>query len=101
VLYIEASGKLRVVAEAENPYEAKERLTEIIPDAICLDVMMPKMNGLNFLKRIMFYKPIPVVILSTLVRDGNKLWSDLQKAGALAAINKDDMKIYNHENNLQ
>lgn len=98
---IEASGKLRVVAEAENPYEAKEKLTEVIPDVICLDVMMPKMNGLDFLKRIMFYKPIPVVILSTLVKNGNKLWTDLQKAGALGAINKDEMKIYNTGNNLQ
>jgi len=90
-----------VVGHAADPYEAREKIVECEPDVLCLDIMMPRMNGLEFLKRIMYYKPIPTVILSTLVKEGNQLWADLKKAGALAMINKDDMKIYQGTDNLQ
>lgn len=98
---IEKDGRLQVVGTAADPYEAREKIIECEPDVICLDVMMPKMNGLEFLKRLMYFKPIPTVVLSTLVREGNQLWSDFKKAGALAMVNKDDMKIYNNTDNLQ
>ena len=98
---IQKSTDLEVCGEAEDPYQANEMIQELDPDVICLDIMMPKMNGLEFLKRIMYYKPIPTVILSTLVQEGNKLQQDLKKAGALGFINKDDMKIYANEDNLQ
>lgn len=98
---IEKDGRMQVIGTAADPYEAKEKIIEYEPDVISLDIMMPKMNGLDFLKRIMYYRPIPTVVLSTLVREGNQLWSDLKKAGALSMVNKDDMKIYNSTDNLQ
>jgi two-component system chemotaxis response regulator CheB len=98
---IEESGKLEVVGEAADAYEARERIVELDPDVLCLDVMMPGMNGLDFLRRVMYYKPIPTVVLSTLVREGNALWNDLKRAGALHMVNKDDLKIYAGTSNLQ
>ncbi len=97
---IEVDGRMEVCGEAEDPFDAREKIIECTPDVICLDIMMPKMNGLEFLKRIMHYKPIPTVVLSTLVKEGNRMWIDLKKAGALALVNKDDMKIYKSDDNL-
>lgn len=98
---ISESGRLQVCGEAGDAYEAREKIIELYPDVLCLDIMMPKMDGLEFLKRIMYYKPIPTVILSTLVREGNTLWENLKKAGALHMVNKDDLQIYNGTENLQ
>lgn len=98
---IAESGRLEVCGEAGDAYEAREKIIELDPDVLCLDIMMPKMDGLEFLKRIMYFKPIPTVILSTLVREGNQLWDNLKKAGALHMVNKDDLQIYNGVENLQ
>lgn len=98
---IQESGRLEVAGEAGDAYEAREKIMELDPDVMCLDIMMPKMNGLDFLKRVMYFKPIPTVVLSTLVREGNQLWNDLKKAGALHMVNKDDLKIYSSTDNLQ
>ena len=98
---IEEDGRMEVCDEAADPFEAREKIIESVPDVISLDIMMPKMNGLEFLKRIMYFKPIPTVVLSTLVQEGNRLWIDLKKAGALSMVNKDDMKIYQSSDNLK
>lgn len=62
---LEASPAIEVVGEASDPYEARERIRELNPDVITLDVVMPRMDGLSFLERLMRLRPMPVVMVST------------------------------------
>jgi two-component system chemotaxis response regulator CheB len=57
---------LEVVGRAADPYEARDRIVELEPDVLTLDVEMPRMNGIEFLKRLMPQYPLPVVVVSSL-----------------------------------
>ena len=57
---------IEVVGEAGDPYEARDRIAELRPDVLTLDVAMPRMDGLTFLERLMQALPLPVVVLSSL-----------------------------------
>ncbi len=61
---------INIIGKAEDPYEAAAIIKNQIPDVITLDIEMPKMNGLTFLKKIMAQHPIPVVIISSLTKKG-------------------------------
>lgn len=61
---------INIIGKAEDPYEAASIIKNQIPDVITLDIEMPKMNGLTFLKKIMAQHPIPVVIISSLTKKG-------------------------------
>ena len=62
---IDADERLEVVGEAADPYEAREQIKALSPDVLTLDVEMPRMNGLEFLERLMRLRPMPVVMVST------------------------------------
>lgn len=85
---------LEVIAEAADAYEARERILELDPDVLCLDIIMPRMDGLAFLRRVMRYKPIPTVIVSTIAKRGTDIQRRAQAAGAVAVIDKDELAIY-------
>lgn len=91
---IERSDDLEVCAEAEDPFQARDALLEHEPDALCLDVIMPKLDGLSFLRRLMQYKPIPTVIVSTIAKAGSAMEKNLKEAGAVAVIDKDSLAIH-------
>lgn len=57
---------LEVVGRAADPYEARDLIVELMPDVLTLDVEMPRMNGIEFLKRLMPQHPLPVVVVSSL-----------------------------------
>ena len=59
------SDQIEVVGEASDPYEARELIRELNPDVITLDVIMPRMDGLSFLEKLMRLRPMPVVMVST------------------------------------
>ncbi len=61
---------INIIGKAENPYEAATLMKKQVPDVITLDIEMPKMDGLTFLKKIMSQHPIPVVIISSLTKKG-------------------------------
>lgn len=61
---------LEVVGEAGDPYEAREVIKAVSPDVLTLDIEMPRMNGLDFLTRIMRLRPMPVVMVSSLTTAG-------------------------------
>jgi two-component system chemotaxis response regulator CheB len=66
---IATDPRLHVVGEARDPYEARDLIRSLDPDVITLDVEMPRMNGLDFLERLMRHRPTPVVVVSTRTRD--------------------------------
>ncbi|MFY0686640.1 MAG: chemotaxis response regulator protein-glutamate methylesterase [Cyclobacteriaceae bacterium] len=61
---------LEVIGTANDPYEAAHELRKSVPDVITLDIEMPKMDGLTFLRKLMQQHPIPVVVISTLTEKG-------------------------------
>ncbi len=91
---ISADPEIEVVGQAENPYEARELLLEHDPDVICLDIIMPKMDGITFLKKLFLYKPKPVIIISTVAQQGSKLRDQAKKIGAVEVIDKEELDLY-------
>lgn len=61
-----------VIGAANDPFQAAEMLKRELPDVISLDVEMPRMDGLTFMRKIMAQRPIPIVICSTLVGEGSE-----------------------------
>jgi two-component system chemotaxis response regulator CheB len=76
------------VATASDPYVAARRLKEQVPDVITLDVEMPRMDGLTFLRKIMSQHPIPVVMCSSLTDDGSDTALKALEYGAVDIITK-------------
>lgn len=62
---LQSDPRIEVVGEAGDPYEARELIRALNPDVITLDVIMPRMDGLSFLERLMRLRPMPVVMVST------------------------------------
>lgn len=91
---IAGADGLEVCGEAEDPFAARERIMELEPDVICLDVIMPKLDGLSFLTRLMAFRPIPTVIVSTIAKAGSDMERRLLAAGAVAIIDKEELKLY-------
>lgn len=79
---------LEVVAVASDPYKAAEHMRRSLPDVIFLDIEMPGMDGLTFLRKIMAQRPIPVVICSTLTDEGSAAFMQALEAGAVEVIAK-------------
>lgn len=79
---------LDVMNAASDPILAMERMKATWPDVIVLDVEMPRMDGLTFLRKIMAERPTPVVICSTLTEKGAKTTIEALSAGAVATITK-------------
>ncbi len=67
---ISSDPMLEVVAQAEDPYVARDLIKVHNPDVLTLDIEMPKMNGVQFLKNLMRLRPMPVVMVSTLTQHG-------------------------------
>ena len=61
---------LEVVGTAADPYIAREKIKQLVPDVITLDVEMPRMDGITFLKNLMRLRPMPVIMISTLTEAG-------------------------------
>ena len=80
---LEADPRLTVVGEAADPYEAREKIKALNPDVITLDVEMPRMNGLEFLERLMRLRPMPVVMVSTRTKEKS---ADAIRAMSIGAI---------------
>ena len=64
---------IEAVATAPDPYVARDRIVELDPDVVVLDIEMPRMDGITFLRKLMHYYPLPVVIFSSLTPKGGEL----------------------------
>ncbi|UAB73277.1 chemotaxis response regulator protein-glutamate methylesterase [Vibrio sp. SCSIO 43132] len=80
---VESDPQLTVVATAENPYEARDLIKQHNPDVLTLDIEMPKMNGVQFLKNLMRLRPMPVVMISTLTQHGADITLEALEIGAV------------------
>jgi two-component system chemotaxis response regulator CheB len=83
----EAPG-IELMAAVADPLLAIERMRQSWPDVIVLDVEMPRMDGITFLKKLMAQRPTPVVICSTLTEKGAKTTMEALAAGAVAIVTK-------------
>lgn len=79
---------IEVLGFANDPIEAREQIKILNPDVITLDVEMPKMNGLEFLEKIMRLRPTPVVMVSTLTQAGAEVTIAALELGAVECIGK-------------
>ncbi len=85
---LNSDPELEVIATAQDPYIAAEKIRQDVPDVITLDVEMPKMDGLTFLQKIMSQHPIPVVICSSLAEQGSDTALRALDYGAVEVIQK-------------
>ncbi|WP_119394992.1 protein-glutamate methylesterase/protein-glutamine glutaminase [Salinibius halmophilus] len=85
---LSADKRIVVVGQAVDPYMAREVIKKTEPDVITLDVEMPKMSGLTFLKNLMRLRPMPVVMVSSLTHAGADVTLDALEIGAVDFIAK-------------
>jgi two-component system chemotaxis response regulator CheB len=79
---------IEVIGTAPDPYVARDKIVALQPDVITLDVEMPRMDGLTFLKKLMKHYPLPVIIVSSLTQKGGAMAMEALAAGALEVICK-------------
>jgi two-component system chemotaxis response regulator CheB len=85
---LDEAGGMEVIAAAADPLIAIEKLKVQWPDVIVLDVEMPRMDGITFLRKLMAERPTPVVICSTLTEKGARTTLEALSAGAIAIVTK-------------
>lgn len=80
--------ELEVVGSAANPFIARDKIVELRPDVLTLDVEMPRMDGVDFLRRLMPQYPIPVIMVSALTQKGAQITLEALEAGAIDFVTK-------------
>ena len=85
---IASDPELEVMATAADPYIAVERIRHEVPDVIFLDIELPRMDGLTFLRKLMSQRPIPVVICSSHASEGSDTLIEALEAGAVDVVAK-------------
>ncbi len=79
---------IEIVGTAPDPFVARDKIIKLKPQVLTLDIEMPRMDGLTFLRKLMRYFPLPVVIVSSLTPKGSKLAMEALDAGAVDVIAK-------------
>jgi two-component system, chemotaxis family, protein-glutamate methylesterase/glutaminase len=85
---LEQDPEIEVIGAASDPFVAARRIRDEIPDVITLDVEMPQMDGITFLRKLMTQHPIPVVMCSSLTEAGSETLLQAMEAGAVDVILK-------------
>ena len=88
--------EIRVIAHAMDPIFAQEKMKKEWPDVILLDVEMPRMDGITFLRKIMAEHPTPVIICSSLTEKGAETTMQALAAGAFAIFTKPSLGVKNY-----
>ena len=79
---------IEVVGKASDAYAARDKIVFLKPDVLTLDVEMPRMDGIEFLKRLIPQYPIPTVVVSAVTAEGSRRAMDAMGAGALEVVGK-------------
>lgn len=85
---LERDPGIKVVGAAPNPYVARDMIVALKPDVITLDVEMPRMDGITFLRRLMKYHPMPIIVVSSLTPQGGHVAMEALDAGAVDVMCK-------------
>jgi two-component system chemotaxis response regulator CheB len=93
---LESDPEIEVLGVASDPFVAASRIRDEIPDVITLDVEMPRMDGITFLRKLMAQHPIPVVMCSSLVESGSETLMQALEAGAVDIILKPKIGVGDH-----
>ena len=88
--------EITVIGTAQDPYAAAKLISQQVPDVITLDVEMPRMDGITFLRRIMSQHPMPVVMCSSLTEEGSETLMQALEAGAVDVILKPRVDVKEH-----
>lgn len=86
--------EIEIIGTAPDAYVARDKIVSLKPDVVCLDVEMPRMDGITFLKKIMKYMPVPVLMVSSLTQRGASVTLDALEAGAIDYVAKPHQNIY-------
>jgi two-component system chemotaxis response regulator CheB len=84
---------IEVVGVAQDPFIAREKIKQLNPDVITLDVEMPKMDGVTFLRNLMRLHPMPVVMVSTLTQQGADVTLEALELGAVDFVTKPNIDL--------
>jgi two-component system chemotaxis response regulator CheB len=85
---LNSSAQIEVVGAAEDPYVAREMIKQLNPDVLTLDVEMPRMDGITFLRNLMRLRPMPVVMISALTESNAEVTLTALSLGAVDFIAK-------------
>ncbi|MCK5241873.1 response regulator, partial [bacterium] len=85
---LEPFSDIEIIDTAADPYDARKKIIAQKPDVITLDIEMPRMDGITFLKKIMQHYPLPVVIISSFIQTGSLLSIQALEMGAFEVIEK-------------
>ncbi len=92
---LSADPEIEVVGTASDPFIARDRIKALNPDVMTLDVEMPNMDGVTFLRKIMALRPMPVVMVSTLTQAGAEMTLEALEIGAVDFIAKPTTDVAN------
>ncbi len=79
---------IEVIGTAPDPYVARDKIVQLKPDVLTLDIEMPRMDGLTFLKKLMKHYPLPVIVVSSLTTKGGTMAMEALSSGAMEVISK-------------
>lgn len=79
---------IEVVGTAPNPYVGRDKIISLEPDVITLDIEMPRMDGITFLRKLMKYYPLPVIVVSALTPRGSGMSLEALEIGAVDVVSK-------------
>jgi len=85
---LSSSPLIEVVGTAEDPYIAREMIKQLNPDVLTLDIEMPRMDGITFLRNLMRLRPMPVVMISALTESNAEVTLTALALGAVDFIAK-------------
>lgn len=97
---LEGCADIVVVGEASNAFDARDQVLSLDPDVLTLDVEMPRIDGLTFLRQLMKHFPKPVIVLSSLTIPGSELAQRARGAGAFEVLDKLCFESTGNENQV-
>jgi two-component system chemotaxis response regulator CheB len=85
---LKGESDIEVVGGAGDPFVARDMILRLEPDVLTLDIEMPRMDGISFLRKLMAHRPMPVIIISSLTQSGSAATIDALRAGAIDVLAK-------------
>ena len=98
---LKGSHYIESIDTAPDAFVARDKIVKNRPDVICLDVEMPRMDGITFLKKLMIHMPIPVIMVSSLTTKGAQTTLDALESGAIDFVAKPHSNIYEGKNEIE